>query len=720
MQMIRAIPPGRKDGKRCQGPFAIFLALAALQSVASAAADRDGWWSPLWEYRLWFNVPAARTGSAGKDIGVVEFHAAGRLREDASDLRVLAGRVPVRHRIIQHRDADDFYRVAFELSGGERRYAVYLGNPAAKDPVEPCEVRRGCLLETFRFSGGFPGDLAGMRDVLRRSEAHPLGADFVPNVFHGHNPFGPQENYVSRYTGWLNCTESGVYTFCTSSDDASFLLVDDALVVKWPGWHGAVADTRFRAKRRLKRGLHKLEYLHVQGSGGAIAVAAWQTPSQKRVLPIPPDGFSPVAWGEFLRIESLGARPAPHFQASIEGEASFAGRCAVRVRFTDRTGEMDRRTVKWDFGDGTTAPGRTVDHIYLRRGVYKVEMTAFGRGPVGRDLQSSGRRGKTASVANRVRVGRPWRRLTTRSPESAEEYARIVRGYDLAGIETASLEPLALLYKSVGAKYAEEQVLREVINRGGRVDNNVYFEAVLFVVRRLREDEEKRAEALSILDAAEKVFRGNANLRARIIRERGDVYLYYEHDLDRALGEYDKVVGRFAEKLEDHIVRITKIRIGDVFRKKGDYDRAKASYRDAERFRIHDIPGDPAVRRGVLIQTAETELARKGYDEAVKALDILEWEFPLEKLRGQASVLRATIEIKRGNTAEALVQFDDLLRVAPRSNSAAEALYLAAGVERLLGRTAEAVRRYERLAKEYPDSPRASDAAKIVGRLREK
>ncbi|GAG39057.1 unnamed protein product, partial [marine sediment metagenome] len=158
-------------------PLLLLLALAVFPSAASGASGRDGWWSPRWAYRLWFNCPAARTGSAGKDIGVVEFHAAGRLREDASDLRVLARSVPVGHRVIQHRDTDDFYRVAFELAGGERRYAVYLGNPAAKPTADGrCEVRRGCLLETFTFSGGSPGDLAGMKDVLRRAEPHPLGA----------------------------------------------------------------------------------------------------------------------------------------------------------------------------------------------------------------------------------------------------------------------------------------------------------------------------------------------------------------------------------------------------------------------------------------------------------------------------------------------------------------------------------------------------------------
>ena len=47
--------------------------------------------------------------------------------------------------------------------------------------------------------------------------------------------------------------------------------------------------------------------------------------------------------------------------------------------------------------------------------------------------------GKTASVVNRVRVGRPWRHIARRGLEPAARYAQIARGYDLSKIETASL-----------------------------------------------------------------------------------------------------------------------------------------------------------------------------------------------------------------------------------------------------------------------------------------
>jgi len=686
---------------------AVGIATLALCAGVSRAGgeSRDGWWNPAWEYRLWFECPQVRTGFPGADVCVVEFLAGGRLKADASDLRVVSGGAPVPHRVLEKRTSDDLCRVAFELRG-ERRAAVYMGNERARRPEQALEIRRGCLLETFEYRGGSPGSLAGMQEVLKLAEGAPQGADFVPNVFFGHNPFGSSERFVSRFTGWLVCPETGTYIFCTSSDDASFLLVDGAPVVDWPGWHGAVADARFQARKALEKGLHKLEYLHVNGGGDTIAVAAWQKPSDDRVAPIPPGAFAPVARGSFLRAERLGGGPAPHFEAELAGECFFEDRVAVRVVFRDRSGDapQDRRQ-RWDFGDGLSGSGSSCEHVYLREGTYRtrLELTLGAR---------------QESVTNRLRVERLWKNQTSPSPEPIRRHAEIVRTYDFSRMAGSDLEAAAVLFKAAGMPADEELVLRAIVARPAEVEERAYFEAVLFLVKRWREDARTRAAAARLLDQAESHLSANPNLVARVIRERGDLLFYYVGDLEGALGEYDKVVGRFAGKLEDHIVRITKIRLGDVFRKKGDYDRALAAYRDAERFRIHGIQGEPEVRRGVLAQAAEAAIARGDVEEARAALDALEWEFPAEKLLGQTSLLRARAAMLEKNTAEALVQLDDLVNVNPRANSAPEALFMAAEIERSLGRTAEAVRRYERIAKEYPDSPRASDARTRLGAIR--
>lgn len=675
--------------------------LAAACATGARAAGRDGWWNPAWEYRLWFDVPAG-------DVGVVEFLSGGRLKDDLADLRVVgASGTPVPHRVLVRKPGEDFVRVAFEPRAGDRRYAVYLSNERATAPRE-AKLGRGLLLETFEFRGGSPGSLGGMREVVKLAEGAPLGADYVPNVFHGHNMFGDSERYVSRYTGTILCPASGQYVFATTSDDASFLLVDGELVVAWPGWHGAVGDARFSAKKNLAGGTHRFEYLHVQGGGGAAAVAAWQPPSGDRIVPIPPTAFGPVARGKFTRIERLGAKAAPYFEAEVAGECWYEDRFAYRVAFRDRTGDAPpARRVEWDFGDGQAGAGGSVEHVYLRAGVFPVTMT----------VRSGGR---SASVTSRFRVERIWARQPWIRPEPPAAHAALVRGCDFSKLEGRSLEPAALLMKSAGAEADEMRVLQAAVSRPAEVDEQVYFEAVLFLVRKWREDAGTRPQAMDLLAQAETHLASKIRLRARVWRERGDVLFYYEHDLGEALKEYDKVVGRYAEKLEDHIVRITKIRIGDVFRKRGEIEKARANYTDAERFRLDGVKGEPSVRKGLLLQAAETHLASGDPAEALAALDVLEWEFPLEKLLGQSTVLRARAELARKNTAEALVQLDDLVRVAPASNHAGEALFMAAEIERSLGRTAEAVRRYERLVADYRDSPRAMDARARLDSLRAK
>ncbi len=689
----------------------MLASLAALVSTAppARAAGRDGWWNTAWEYRIWFDVPSG-------DVGVLEFLSSDRLKEDLSDLRVVgASGTPVAHRVLRRQPGDDLLRVAFTPRAGDRRYAVYLSNPRAKPRTRgPREAKltRGLLLETFELPDGSPDNLRAMRDILRRAEASPFGSDYVPNIFHGHNMFGRSERYVSRYTGTLLCPRSGRYLFATTSDDASFLLVDGKLVVQWPGWHGAVGDARHRATVSLSSGAHEFEYLHAQNTDVAAAVAAWQPPGAKKVVPIPPTAFGPVARGKFAGIERLGGKPAPHFEAEVVGECWYEGRHAYRVRLMDRTGGApDARRIEWDFGDGLRGGGAQAEHIYLRDGVFTVTMTVKAGG-------------RSEAVKNRVHVERIWAKQPWIKPDPTAASAKVVRGYDLSKLDGRSLESAALLMKAAGAEADEARVLTAVVSRPAEMTEQVYFEAVLFLARRWRENAADRPRAMRLLAQAETHLAGNVKLRARIWRETGDVLFYYAHDLDRALGEYDKVVGRYADRLEDHIVRITKIRIGDIHRKKGDFAKAHANYTDAARFRLDDRKGappiKPSVRKGLLLQAAEAHLAGRDAERALSALDVLEWEFPLEKLRGHSTVLRAKAELARKNPAEALVQVDDLVRAAPHSNHAAEALFMAAEVERSLGRTAEAVRRYEKLVADYRDSPRATDARTRLQSLRRK
>ena len=72
------------------------------------------------------------------------------------------------------------------------------------------------------------------------------------------------------FTGYLDITEPGVYTFETTSDDGSALYVDKKLVVNNNGIHPPVKKT---GKIKLRKGWRKVTVMFFEGGGGeALAV----------------------------------------------------------------------------------------------------------------------------------------------------------------------------------------------------------------------------------------------------------------------------------------------------------------------------------------------------------------------------------------------------------------------------------------------------------------
>ena len=75
--------------------------------------------------------------------------------------------------------------------------------------------------------------------------AQPIGSDYVSEVRHACNPVTLQQGpFLSRYSGTLRIDVEGSYRIFTSSQDCSFLLIDDKLVIAAPGRHGPTGDAR--------------------------------------------------------------------------------------------------------------------------------------------------------------------------------------------------------------------------------------------------------------------------------------------------------------------------------------------------------------------------------------------------------------------------------------------------------------------------------------------
>ncbi len=685
-------------GARRIGTAAAVLAVPAALAIRAACGEE--WFDPAWGYRRAVEIRPTGSVASGAETGVVEIHTAGKALPDKTDVRVTCDGAAVPFALLQA-GPGDFCRVAFRMKPAAASYYVYFGNPKAP-PAKGWIPERGLLLETRRYNGGDPNNLEKMRDVISQS-GPSFGADFVPNVFHGWNEFSREDRYVSIYRGRLNCPKEGEYEFATSSDDASFLLLDGKLVADWPGWHGALPYAFRTGKIRLGAGLHDFEYLHVSGGAPGVAVAAWKPPGG-RMEPIPPDAFTSVARGASGRLEARTG-PHPDFRIKRAGMAFMDDIPMVRWRFFQDCGPLASGPFRWEFGDGQKAEGEAVEHRYLRPGLYEIRLSCR----IG---------GREASVSAKLYVDQhdfsPKVRAAVEDPAT---YAEAVSRYDWTEADVKTLLRASGLLEEYGYEDARIAIARAVLSRREGVDDDAYFGQAIALSFLLRDSKKNPDAALEVLRSAEERLKENRNLRAKINREIGDVYFYYKGDLDRALLEYDKVVGRYAG-LEDNVVRVTKIKIGDIFRERGLREKAEAQYDEAEKLRVHKTPAEQIPSRlGYLVHSAEDYIRRGLLAEAKKAVDTWEWEFPKEKLRGHSTMLRAAIAMKEGNDFEAIKQMETLVRVNPESEYAGRMLYMLAELYLKRNEKDKAIEKLQDLVTNHPESDCAADGEKKLKAL---
>ena len=94
---------------------------------------------------------------------------------------------------------------------------------------------------------------------------------------------GRADDVGALYRGWVNIPTAGAWTFFTSSDDGSRLLIGNTVVVSNDGLHGMVEQS---GTILLGAGRHAIRIEFFERTGGAGMVASWQGPAvAKAVMP---------------------------------------------------------------------------------------------------------------------------------------------------------------------------------------------------------------------------------------------------------------------------------------------------------------------------------------------------------------------------------------------------------------------------------------------------
>jgi tetratricopeptide (TPR) repeat protein len=704
------------------GSVLLMIAFAA----APSRADNTPWWDPAWAYRRTIEAKPPSTFYAGPDVGVVEFLTGGAIQPDGRDVRVI-GRGQVLPAKVIMVGPGDRCLTAFEMLPAVSVYHVYYGNAKAPAPAPAAwEPKRGLLLEGWVWRGGQADTL---QQALRSiNTAQPKqGAKFIDQINLGWNPFGPSANYVHVFTGWLNCTEEGRYTFAISTEHAGFLLIDGQPVVSRGGWQPPVRQARIRGQVQLTRGLHALKFYHIQAVGQMnTAVVAWSLPSWNqsgeanpanlRFEIIPASAFAAVSPALLVDCEAKDQTLIPDYAVENLGKAWLTGdRYLVRYRFAAllKGAQLVGARPTWDFGDNTTSTEVLAEHIYLNPGMYKVTLT----------LQKGA---ATYAFSNRIAVDQDWNRQAEQNIDVLATYAPSLRQRDLARMR---IDDLAT-YLDVVAKLkrADETVRagRVLLQSPERVRDDLVLSTALLLAEAL-ERPPRTDEALRMLAAAEERLT-NPGFKARLAVRAGEMRLYLLRDLTGAAVEFNKVLTRYAAARDDAVRRAT-IRQADIFRKQGDREKAVALYEKAAA--IAPIPGQTSfgqslvlpglapkpVRVSAYARTVEAFLFEKKLDDAETLLDSWEWDYPEEKLKGQTALLRAKLCLAKGDLVRAAEEAEDLAAFEPRNPYVPEALWLAGQAYAKRPDTARAATAYQRLIDSYPESPLVPEARKALAAL---
>jgi len=684
--------------------------LAALPALSAQGAQMQ-WWNGDWEYRRVARVYARPSGFPGEDVAWVEFTGGGMVKPDGSDIRVVVRRQVVPHRVL-FVGAGGKVTLAFKVVPGQQYYQIYFGNAKAEAGEGEWEIKRGCLLETRVFQGGNPNSWNGMQGIVKRAE-RVMGRAFVPRIFYGHNQFGPSLNNVNVFTGWLICPTTGKYIFVTSSDDASFLLVDGKMVVSWPGWHGAVRDIRHKGSVELTAGVHKLEYYHVQGGGGGqYMVAAWQPPGAKAVAVIPEGAFTPVYRATLL---AFGSKDRPgglaDFFATNAGEALLTGSAnyLIRMKFDNWTPPALRASSRceWDFGDGNSRTAISPEHVYLSRGTYTVRLAVGTRGN---------------SFEAPVVVDRDWKvGQISRQIDSVEDYGRLIEKYNWEAMPAADVRNGMLLYERLKRDEKVMELGRALLEPARDLPERMRAD----VSRELAElyvKSGQAAEASQVLhDAATMIT--TSTLSAPLLLRAGEIEYEDLRDMAKARSSFTQIVDRFSD-VGGKVVRRAYIGVGDATRAMFRHESEKAFkesagfYEQAMKVKVEDT----TLRRERLMiavaSRAVDDYVRRGEFETAREY-LYDWKLrsPMDVLEGNWSVSYARYLFARGKVNQGIDELQLLIDVNPKSTYAAPALVQQAEGYLLLDNVAEAKQTLEVLAEDYPESKLASRVDEVFREL---
>ena len=686
---------------------AVATAAAFLLAVQKSHAQ-PRWWNKAWPYRRAVEVSKRGQVYGDTDIAWCTFGAGEEMAKGGRDIRVTDGSGKLLAHSVVYAEPGRKCEIVFETEG-PGTYYVYYGNKKAGPGAKQLKLQRGLILETRNRPDGPCNSWQQYQNLLRKSTV-VYGRGVRRKVYDGFNPYGPSDKYMSIYTGYIYCERSGTYRFAINSDESSFFFVDGKKIVEWAGNHGpGGVYGEHNGAANLSKGYHKIEYYHEEGSGGQACVLGWWTPGAKQVCLVPERAFPAFLYGRASAVEKQNSGLACDFVFQYSSDLTLPANLYCEAAFFDRSKVRDGvKAWQWDFGDGTGSKKQEPVHVYLAPGNYRVKLTITGPG------------GKKDTTYRTVYAGQMF--ISTSERERTERYAMIAKSYNFDKLSTNSLLGAKALLDFVEDQESLVRVCRELVKRDRELKSAQRYEVLLKLGDLLRKE---TRDADGALEAYQRIIDESISKKRTLMGKIGvaDVRFQLKKEYDKALEIYSEIIENYRD-VSLAYCRLAQIRIGDVWRERGDYTKSLESYQKASKMRRLVGHLDKALERGQLAMTVEAYLRQKEHKEALKKLDLWDWEYPEDKLSGYPSILRAKANYGLHKFDEVIEDLTSLVRVnsgedvRKPSNFLAEAKYMIGYALLRKEEYKEASEAMERLIKEHPETDLLDKAKEVIEQCR--
>jgi len=306
----------------------LWLACGAMAVAAPVAKDKaKDKGKPDWDvadapWRM--KVQAAEEPGkkgCGWRIEVPDF---GACRGDLEDLVLLGpNRREIALDVVWHGAGRKLVLLAEALPAEGKEAVLYFGGGKPR-AFRRWAAERSLVLETRRLpEGADVTTFHGWQEAWRKSPAVD-GADCVPSIYAGENPFGASRKFLSRYTGWLKVPKQGGYSFYTLSRERSWVMIDGTAALAWTKTDPPPLDPRQVPVKEvsLREGFARVEYCHAVGDReDPSMVLGWNRGEGGKLVTIPPP-----AW----------VRPGTVKAGAIESRHLAIGNHQVGPAFLDR------------------------------------------------------------------------------------------------------------------------------------------------------------------------------------------------------------------------------------------------------------------------------------------------------------------------------------------------------------------------------------------------